>query len=345
MRNFLGSILVTALGLGIVFYKGGWEPFFICVVLAVMEVSISLDNAVVNAAVLKNMDQFWRKMFLTLGMLIAVFGMRLILPIWIVAMALGSKLTATVDMALNRPEEYGQALHACELSIASFGGMFLLLVFLQFIFDHERNIHWLKPIERRLCKAGKLDTVEVVVALCCLLVYVGYVPEEKKFTCLVAGAIGVIGFLLLDGIKSLAANTGSAAGGAAVAKSAMRAGLGGFIYLEVLDASFSLDGVVGAFALSKNVLVIMIGLAIGAMFVRSLTIYMVEKGTLDQLQYLEHGAMWAIGALAGMMLIGALPGMRIPEWITGLSGAILITVAVISSIREKKRGIVTAPPK
>ena len=94
----------------------------------------------------------------------------------------------------------------------------------------------------------------------------------------------------------------------------MKSGLGGFLYLEVLDASFSFDGVIGAFALSNN-MIIALGLSVGAMFVRSMTIHLVRTGTLAQYRYLEHGAFWAIIVLGVIMLLSA--RYHIPETIPG----------------------------
>lgn len=108
-----------------------------------------------------------------------------------------------------------------------------------------------------------------------------------------------------------------------------------FIYLELIDASFSLDGVLGAFALSKDIIIISIGLAIGAMFVRSLTIMLVEKKTLAQFIYLEAGAHWAIGALSILMLVSAV--REVPEVLTGLIGLLFIVGAFISSIMHNKK--------
>ena len=93
------------------------------------------------------------------------------------------------------------------------------------------------------------------------------------------------------------------------------------IYLEVLDASFSFDGVIGAFALTHNLFIIAIGLGIGAMYVRSMTIMLVERGTLAEYRFLEHGAFYAIIALSVIMFVQ--PLMHIPEVITGLVGAVV----------------------
>ena len=115
----------------------------------------------------------------------------------------------------------------------------------------------------------------------------------------------------------------------------VRSGLGGFLYLNILDASFSFDGVIGAFALSNNMVVIALGLSIGAMFVRSMTIMLVQKGTLAEYRYLEHGAFWAIIALGGIMLMSA--KFHIPETVTGLIGAVLIGLSLWWSVRHKRK--------
>ena len=116
----------------------------------------------------------------------------------------------------------------------------------------------------------------------------------------------------------------------------VRSGAAAFLYLEVLDASFSFDGVIGAFALSNNIFIIAMGLGIGAMFVRSMTVMLVDKGTLAQYRFLEHGAFWAIIALAIIMLVSAIPGAHIPETITGLIGAVLIGTAFWWSVRHNR---------
>jgi hypothetical protein len=108
-----------------------------------------------------------------------------------------------------------------------------------------------------------------------------------------------------------------------------------FLYLEVLDASFSFDGVVGAFAITSDPIIIAIGLGIGAMFIRSLTVFLVRKGTLSEYVYLEHGALWAIGALAVILLVTI--EYEVPELVTGLIGVAFIGAALLSSIYRNRR--------
>jgi hypothetical protein len=142
---------------------------------------------------------------------------------------------------------------------------------------------------------------------------------------LISGIWGIVTFIFVDGISVFLQIDDSGK------RSIEKASAGMFLYLEVLDASFSFDGVIGAFALSKNIFVIAIGLAIGAFFVRSITIYLVEKKTLTQFKYLEHGAFYAIGALAAIMIGGTI--VHIPEVITGLIGALFIGLSIASSMR------------
>ncbi|MBK1694338.1 hypothetical protein CKO09_06230 [Chromatium weissei] len=340
MKAFRYSILVTVICLIVAFYwgnqtpAGGMAAMFLVLILGVMEVSLSFDNAVVNASVLKEMDAKWQQIFLTVGILIAVFGMRLVFPIVIVAIASGQGMFDVTMMALQQPEQYAKYLTDSHVAISAFGGMFLLLVFLYFMMDATKELHWLSAIEEHLSRLGKLDAIEVMIALVILFLLQALLPLEPaaRISLLVAGIGGVILYVAVSSLDSLFENDEESA---AMMNTAKRSGLAGFLYLEVLDASFSFDGVIGAFAITRDVVIIMLGLAIGAMFVRSLTVYLVNKGTLDEYVFLEHGAHWAIGALAGIMLASIV--LHIPEVITGLIGVAFIVFALISSVRYKKR--------
>ncbi|MDR2033225.1 MAG: DUF475 domain-containing protein [Helicobacteraceae bacterium] len=340
MKDFRLSIIVTVVCLAIAAYwgtqnaMGWWYAVLIALTLGVMEVSLSFDNAVVNASVLKEMDAKWQKIFLTIGILIAVFGMRLIFPIVIVAVATGLGFGEVTAMALENPDEYSRHLSESHAGIAAFGGTFLLLVFYSFIFDEGKDIHWLGKIEEKISKLGKVDSIGVLAALLVILGLYLWLPvsADEKLTILSAGIGGVILFIAVSSIDSLFESDSKEEHSSKVAT---RNGVAGFLYLEVLDASFSFDGVIGAFAVTRDVVIIMLGLGIGAMFVRSLTVFLVKKGTLDEYIYLEHGAHYAIGALAVIMLAGIV--IHIPEIITGLIGVTFIALALISSIRLKRR--------
>ena len=338
LRNFSGSLSVAVVGLAMAFWwgsthaMGAWTALWLALVLAIFEISLSFDNAVVNAGVLKHMDKFWRTMFLTVGIVVAVFGMRLVFPIVIVALAGDIGIADTIQMALQRPDEYSRVLTNSYPAIAAFGGMFLLLVFLDFIFDDERGLHWLGSFEARLASLGKLDNIAVLTALVVLFGMQWWLPPVLQLTVLVAGLAGVMLYIGVDVISSLFGGPEESNEVGTIVK---RTGFGAFMYLEVLDASFSFDGVIGAFAITRDVVVIMIGLAIGAMFVRSMTIYLVNKGTLDEYVFLEHGAHYAIGVLAFIMLAGT--QVHVSEVITGLLGVAFIAASLVSSVRYRKQ--------
>lgn len=328
-QHFRWSIGFTILALYLAWLWAGWAGLFTAAILIVLETSLSFDNAVVNAGILKKMDPIWQQRFLTWGMLIAVFGMRVIFPLAIVAIVASLSMWDVAHMALNDPDTYATHLESSHVQVAAFGGMFLLMVFLGFLLDDERDIHWLGNVEAWLGRMGKLESLEIVFALAVLLTSTHFLSETKQAGALVAGLAGIITFVLLSSINKFMEMNMDLIG------TAGRAGLVSFIYLEVLDASFSFDGVIGAFAITKDVVIIMLGLGVGALFVRSITIYLVRQGTLSAYRYLDHGAHYAVGALATIMVISM--HFHVPELITGLIGILFISAGVWSSIRHNQR--------
>lgn len=342
-RSFGGSLLVTVFGLALAFWLGfreggttaGFSTLFLCGVLAVLEISLSFDNAVVNASVLNRMTEIWRRRFLTWGILLAVFGMRMILPLVIVAVLAHIGPIDALMMAIQNPNDYAKLMLSIHESVAAFGGTFLFMVGIAYFLDYEKEEHWLHIIEAPLAKLGKVESMQVVVALAVVLTLTLYVEPAKQIGFLISGVAGVITFLLVDGLGALLGDTPADGSEPKSLSDAHRASLGMFVYLEILDASFSFDGVIGAFALTHSLFLISIGLGIGAMFVRSITIVLVDKGTLSQYKYLEHGAFWAILSLAALMYTGVF--YHIPEVLTGLCGAAFIGASVWASIRSAKK--------
>ncbi len=308
------------------FAWGGPKAALVAAMLAVMEISLSFDNAVVNASVLRGMSERWQRIFLTWGILIAVFGMRLLFPVLIVAIASGLGMADVARMALDDPAAYAAHLSEAHVSIASFGGMFLLMVFLHFVCDEAKDTHWIGWAERRLAALGRMEAVQAAMAILALLALQHALPEPDRLASAVAGMLGLATYITVKGLTGLFGVEGQ--GGVA------KAGLAGFLYLEVLDASFSFDGVIGAFAMSDDILVIMIGLGVGALCVRSLTVHLVRRGTLEAFVYLEHGAHWGIGALAAIMLLGT--AWHVSEVVTGLVGMGFILLSLVSSIRHRR---------
>ncbi|MEC3994049.1 DUF475 domain-containing protein [Actinacidiphila sp. DG2A-62] len=377
LRTFGWSLGITAAGLALAGILWGAKGAAIVAILSVLEISLSFDNAVINAGILRKLNAFWQKMFLTVGVLIAVFGMRLVFPIIIVAVTAKLSPWEAVRVAVDDHDRYESLVTAAHPAIAAFGGMFLLMIFLDFIFE-EREITWLGWLEKPLARLGKLDMLSVVVALVALLIagttvatavplHGGHGTIDKAETVLLAGVGGLLTYLIVGGISGFfedrleedededddedeatedgGAEEGAEQGGAVRARSGATTGqvvgLAGkaaffmFLYLEVIDASFSFDGVVGAFAISNDIFEIALGLGIGAMYIRSLTVFLVRKGTLDDYVYLEHGAHYAIGALAVILLITI--KYDVSEVITGLVGVVLIAASYWSSVVRNRR--------
>jgi hypothetical protein len=358
LKTFGWSFAVTALGLVAAVFYGGWTAFGLVAILSILEISLSFDNAVVNAGILKKMNAFWQKIFLTIGVLIAVFGMRLVFPVVIVAVTAKKSPIDAVNLALTDKDQYQQLVTDAHPSIAAFGGMFLLMIFLDFVFE-DRDIKWLQWIERPLARLGKIDMLSVCIALIVLLITSmtfaanahqhGGTHADKAQTVLISGIAGLITYLIVGGLSGFfedrleqeeereheaeeeAERTGKKRSAVALAG---KAAFFMFLYLEVLDASFSFDGVIGAFAVTNDIVLMALGLGIGAMYVRSLTVYLVRQGTLDEYVYLEHGAHYAIGALAAILLVTI--QYEIHEMITGSVGVILIAASFWSSVRRNR---------
>ncbi|GAA1069876.1 DUF475 domain-containing protein [Kitasatospora nipponensis] len=319
-------------------------------ILAILEISLSFDNAVVNATVLKRMNPFWQKIFLTVGVLIAVFGMRLLFPLLVVGLTAHISPSTVIDLALHSDQTYNgltyaQHLEAANPAIAAFGGIFLLMIFLDFILG-EKDFNWLRWIERPLEKIGQLEALSSVIALITLALASRFFGAGHEETVLLAGLLGLATYLAVNGLSGVFESTleedeeeaeaaTAGAKGRSVVQVAGKAAFFLFLYLEVLDASFSFDGVVGAFAISQDIFQITLGLGIGAMYIRSLTVFLVRKGTLDDYVYLEHGAHYAIGALAVILLVSI--EYKIPEIVTGLIGVAFIGAALASSMVRNKR--------
>jgi hypothetical protein len=351
-RIFGISLLVTVAALALGYAHGGLNALFLLVALGILEVSLSFDNAIINATVLKRMSPFWRQMFLTIGIVIAVFGMRLVFPLLIVWATAGVHPVRAMELALNPPPHgalefpdgspsYEKLVTAAHPQISAFGGIFLLMLFLDFVV-YDRDIKWLKWVEVPFARIGRLAEVSVVVSAVAL-VLVGTQLTHSSDECatvLTAGLLGLVTYLIVNGLSQAfrppEADVAATASAAALATG--KAGLTLFLYLEVLDAAFSFDGVTGAFAITSDPIVIALGLGlVGSMFVRSITVYLVQQQMLDRYVYLEHGAHWAIGALSVIMLLSIEERYRIPEIATASVGLVFIGAAFGWSVLRNKR--------
>ena len=323
------SAILTLITGALVWQYLGFEGLWIFVILVILEVTFSFDNAVINSKILSRMTPFWQQLFLTVGIVIAVFVVRFVLPVVIVMVSSGQSFTTVIDMALNDAARYTATLHEAAPMINAFGGTFLVMIGVNYFLDRKKDVHWLGRLEQWLSKFGEYESFKILIMLTVAMVLFYTVEPTYQLTVLVASILGTMLHIALDLFGRYFGRRQSNA-----ALLTGMAAFASFIYLNVLDASFSLDGVIGAFAITTDVLLIMAGLGAGALWVRSLTVYLVRTRALGKYRYLEHGAHWAILAL-GLVMLVKLYHIELPEWLTGSLGLIFIATAVITSIIER----------
>jgi hypothetical protein len=294
------------------------------VVLALFEVTLSFDNAILNAKILQTLSPRWQARFLTWGMLFAVFGVRLLLPICIVSLVSSISPIALLWIAIDAPAYYAQLIAQSHHVINAFGVGFLIMVALTYFFDEEKSEHWVRPIERHLVQWGRVAYIEIIIA-CVVIGLLSYVLPDHHIEIVMAGGIGIIMYVCMEQAVSLLYRFQRKE------NTVLQHGLVGFIYLNILDAAFSLDGVVGAFALTTDIVAIVVGLSIGAYAVRSITVYMTRARTLTSVKYLEHGAHWAIFGLALSMALSLV--IHIPQTGIALMSIVILATAYYSSVR------------
>lgn len=326
------SITLAAL-VGVLFGMGPGDALVILILIAV-EIAFSFDNAIINAKILAKLSTFWQTMFLTLGMIIAVLGMRVVFPLLIVSVSAHLSWGDVINLALHHPHEYAEKLDAAHPAISAFGGAFLLVLALEFFIDDSRKVVWLKGIERPLQSIARI-WVPGVLSLLAVGIVALIPANHHQSTTLVAGALGVVSHIAIElFMKLLHKDDPAESSKASAAKLTGIAAFSAFMYLQVLDASFSFDGVIGAFAITSSIVLIAIGLGVGALWVRSLTVYLVRKGTLDNYIYLEHGAHYTIAVLALVLLLGTV--LYVPDLLTGLVGLGIIGSSIAASVQARK---------
>jgi len=325
-RIFGTSALLTIAGLLGVLFGFGPAALAVTTVLVVIEIVFSFDNAIVNAKVLERLSEKWQMLFLTIGVVLAIFGMRILFPVVLVAIASHLSLGSVWDMALHDPEKYTANLKDAHPMIAAFGGAFLLMLCLEFFLNGQHDIVWWQSFERRLKRFRSIWLPALISAV--VVITLSKIHSHHSSEILKAGIFGILTFLVVQIGTSLMSKNQS--------KGATQIGwaaFGTFMYLQVLDASFSFDSVIGAFAITNEVVLIAIGLGIGAIWVRSLTVYMVRHGVLNQYIYLEHGAYYTIAVLAGALFLGLF--WEVPDAITGVIGLGIIGGAIAASVQER----------
>ena len=326
-RIFAISGFLTLAGIFGVLFGYGFGAAMVIIVLIAVEIAFSFDNAIINAKTLVKLSPFWQKLFLTVGILIAVIGMRVLFPILIVAVSANLSWGTVIDLALNHPSEYAEKLEHAYPSIAAFGGAFLLTLALEF-FIENRKVLWLRYLERPLQRLSSLwapGLLSIIAVLAIAAIPANHHPR----TTIIAGLLGIVTHTAIELLTNLFGSHQRTPKASRAKPLTGLAALSTFLYLEVLDASFSFDGVIGAFAITTDVVLIAIGLGIGAIWVRSMTVFMVRRGTLDSYVYLEHGAHYTVAVLAFVLLTSIM--LHIPEVLVGITGISFIVASVVAS--------------
>ncbi|MBI2450490.1 MAG: DUF475 domain-containing protein [Candidatus Nealsonbacteria bacterium] len=292
--------------------------------LIVFEVVNSVDNAIVNAHVLKTMSVKWRKIFLLWGIFTAVFVVRGLLPLTIVWLSMPEiGFWRVLKSVIQSPPEIARLFEEREGIILIGAGVFLLLLYLHWLFLEKKDPYF---IPDKLIKPHYGIWFFALAAI--ILVTLLYLARSS-FHIMLAAAIGNAAFFLLYGFKEQAAKQEETIGHAKTHLSDFSK----LMFLELLDTSFSFDGVMGAFAFTTSIPLIFIGNGIGALVVRELTIKGIDR--VAKYRWLKNGAMTSIGLL-GLFLILKSFGLHIPEYIPTFSTIFLVGLTFWKSHRDLK---------
>jgi len=288
--------------------------------LILFEVISSIDNAIVNAHVLKTMPVRYRRFFLVWGLLLAVFVMRGVLPFLIVWMAnahLG--IVETFRLAMSDPVKMEESLHHSKPLLLMGGGVYLVFVFLAWLFVEEKKYAFF--VERLMHR----QSVWFYAVASIFITGVIWASMDVHEHMALAASIGSTVFFLGDGFRRNAEDAEARLQGPNMSAWSK------IVYLEVLDASFSIDGVIGAFAFTMSVPLILIGNGIGAFVVREFTVRGLD--VVSRFAYLKNGAMYSIGVL-GVIMVAESFGSEPPFWVAPLTTFVLLIVFLGMSIRE-----------
>jgi hypothetical protein len=301
-----------------------WSFIVIVLGLCVFEIISSVDNAIVNAHVLKTMPEKYRKIFLFWGLLFAVFLVRGLLPFIIVWLANpGFGIMEVWSAAFSNSPAILESLDKSKPLLLLGGGIYLFLVFLAWMFLEEKKYAFLAEgfLHRQGAWFYALASIVTTMSV--------YFALKINPALALAATIGVSAFFITDGFKKNAEEQEKT-----LLTSTSMSAWSKIMYLEVLDASFSLDGVIGAFAFTMSVPLIILGNGLGAFIVREMTI----KGInfISKFAYLKNGAMYSIGILGGIMVLEAY-GHEFPFWLAPLSTISLLIIFLLLSIAVNKK--------
>jgi len=304
------------------------ESIAIVLGLVVFEVVNSVDNAVVNAGVLKTMSVLWRKRFLLIGIVTSVFLVRFLLPLVIVWISVPTISLPEMFLAFTGQSTVAEAaINLQKPVILTFGGVFLVYLYLHWLFLEKKDPLYIERFLKE--KHGAWFFAVTAVLLVVIMFFARFNPVM-----MLAAAVGSATFFITYGLRETAEKSEDPL----VAGTSGFSDLSKFVYLEVLDATFSFDGVVGAFAFTMNLLLILIGMGIGAIVVRQLTVKGIDS--IGKYKYLKNGALTSIGFLGLFMLMESF-GVELPYYIPTIVTFIVVGVAFYKS----RRLIKPAQPK
>jgi hypothetical protein len=290
--------------------------------LCFFEIISSVDNAVINAHVLKTLPETFRKFFVTVGLLIAVVLVRGLLPFFIVWLANPAfSFSQVIGFVFHPTPEIASYVEKSQALLLLAGGVYLFFVFLGWLFLEEKKYAFL--VEEFVHK----QSVWFYAISSIFITFVVYFSIKINPILALSAVIGSTAFFITDGFKKNAEEK---------EKQLLSGNMSAWskiLYLEILDATFSLDGVIGAFAFTISIPLIFIGNGLGAYIVRELTV----KGTdmISKFAYLKNGAMYSIGLLGGLMVLEAF-GKNFPFWLAPLNTVILLAIFLGLSVRELK---------
>ncbi|EKD91163.1 MAG: hypothetical protein ACD_30C00040G0008 [uncultured bacterium] len=297
--------------------------------LVLFETVSSIDNAVINAEVLSTMSQRARRWFLIWGMLIAVFVVRGVLPFLIVFLTVPElgpigAITAT----FSSDPKVVEAINKSAPMLLVGGGTFLLFLFFHWLFLEEKNLG-LKG-EKFFFKQGVWFYAVVSVLLS---IIVWFALKDNPLIAFGA-VIGSTAFFITHGFKENAKEAEEKL----LSGNSAQSDLSKIFYLEVIDATFSIDGVLGAFAFTFSIPLILLGNGLGAVVVRQLTIGNIER--IKRYVFLKNGAMYSILALGTIMVLEGFH-WHIPEWLSPIVTVIIIAYFFLKSQKTDLNNVVT----
>jgi len=288
--------------------------------LCLFEVISSIDNAIINAHVLKTLPPKFRKFFLLWGLLLAVVVVRGILPfiiVWVANPSLG--FGQVISFVFNPTAEIQGYIEASKPVLLLGGGVYLVLVFLGWLFLEEKKCAFL--VEEFIHRQSMWFYASASLFFTAVI----YFSINLNPILALSASIGSTVFFITDGFKKNAEEQ---------EKKMLTSNLGSWskiLYLEMLDASFSIDGVIGAFAFTISIPLIFLGNGIGALVVRQFTIK--GMGLISKFAYLKNGAMYSIGMLGALMVLESF-GQHYPFWLAPLNTFLLLAIFLGLSLRE-----------